>query len=56
MVNSERISYLANQTDMDLNHLHMMAGHAKFETTLQYAHTNWDAARESYRGAVSNTQ
>jgi len=51
-----RITYLANQTDMDLNHLRMMAGHAKFETTLQYVHTDWEAARESYRSAVETTQ
>jgi len=49
-----RITYLANQTDMDLNHLRMMAGHAKFETTLQYVHTDWDAARDSYQSAVND--
>lgn len=40
---------------MDLNHLRMMAGHAKFETTLQYVHTDWEATRESYRSAVDNS-
>jgi integrase/recombinase XerD len=48
-----RSTYLVNQTDMDLNHLRMMAGHAKFETMLQYVHTDWEAARESYRTVVS---
>lgn len=47
-----RISHLANETDMDLNHLRMMAGHAKFETTLSYVRTDWESARESYQQSV----
>jgi hypothetical protein len=34
----------------------MMAGHAKFETTLQYVYTDWEAARESYRSVIDATQ
>lgn len=47
-----RISYIANETDMGINHLRMMAGHAKVETTLDYVHSDWDAARSSYFQAV----
>lgn len=47
-----RISYLANETDMGINHLRMMAGHAKIETTLSYVVSDWDAARSSYFDAI----
>jgi integrase/recombinase XerD len=47
-----RITHLANETDLDLNYLRMMAGHAKVETTLTYVETDWDVARSSYFDAV----
>lgn len=47
-----RISHLANQTDMGINHLRMMAGHAKVQTTLDYVKSDWDAARSSYFDAL----
>jgi integrase/recombinase XerD len=47
-----RITHLANETDLDLNYLRMMAGHAKVETTLTYVETDWETARSSYFDAV----
>lgn len=47
-----RITHLANETELDLNYLRMMAGHAKVETTLTYVETDWDVARTSYFDAV----
>jgi hypothetical protein len=32
------IPHLNNQTEVNLNHLRMTAGHAKFGTMLQYMH------------------
>jgi integrase/recombinase XerD len=43
-----RITHLANETDMDLNFIRMMAGHAKLETTISYVDTDWDAAQSAY--------
>lgn len=43
-----RISHLANETDMDLNHIRMMAGHASIQTTLRYVHEDWTAARKGF--------
>lgn len=47
-----RITYLANETDLDLNFIRMMAGHAKLETTITYVDTDWDVARSSYFDAI----
>ncbi|ADD03827.1 integrase family protein [Natrialba magadii ATCC 43099] len=51
-----RITYLANDANggegMDLNALRMMAGHAKFDTTLSYVQNDWNTARERYRNAL----
>lgn len=47
-----RITHLANETDMDLNYIRMMAGHAKVETTLNYVKTDWETARDSYFDAI----
>jgi integrase/recombinase XerD len=47
-----RITYLANETELDLNYIRMMAGHAKIETTLNYVQTDWETARSSYFDAV----
>lgn len=49
-----RITYLANETDMDLNYIRMMAGHAKIETTLKYVQTDWETARSSYFDSVQS--
>ncbi|OAQ51724.1 integrase [Natrinema mahii] len=47
-----RISHLANETDLDLNFIRMMAGHAKMDTTLKYVETNWGAARNAFEDAT----
>lgn len=47
-----RISYLANETDMPIQHIRLMAGHAKIETTMQYVRTDWSAARNSFFNTV----
>jgi len=48
-----RITYLANETNMDLNFIRMMAGHAKLDTTLRYVNEDWDAAKNAYSEAVA---
>ncbi|MDS0278030.1 site-specific integrase [Halomicroarcula sp. S1AR25-4] len=51
-----RITWLANYAfngeGMDLNALRMTAGHAKFDTTLDYVMSDWDVARARYEKAV----
>lgn len=49
-----RISYLANETDLDLNFIRMMAGHAQMDTTLTYVDTDWDAARNAFEDATNS--
>lgn len=44
-----RITYLANKTDMDLNFIRMIAGHASMDTTLTYVDPDWDEVKSSYR-------
>lgn len=48
-----RITHLANKTDMDLNHIRMMAGHAQISTTLDYVEADWDAVQTSFKSATS---
>ncbi|WP_218836343.1 tyrosine-type recombinase/integrase [Halorarum salinum] len=51
-----RITFLANDANddegMDLNSLRMMAGHAKFDTTLDYVKGDWETARQRFRTAT----
>lgn len=47
-----RITHLANKTDMDLNFVRMMAGHASMDTTLDYVNPDWGEARQAYRDAT----
>ena len=47
-----RITYLANKTDMDLNFIRMMAGHASMDTTLSYVDPDWEEARSAFRNAT----
>lgn len=49
-----RITHLANKTDMDLNFIRMMAGHASMDTTLSYVDPDWDEARSAFRGATES--
>lgn len=54
-----RITYLANEAGpdgegMELNSLRMMAGHAKFDTTLSYVSTDWETARERFNAAIED--
>lgn len=48
-----RITHLANKTDMDLNFVRMMAGHASMDTTLDYVSPDWDEAREAFHRATN---
>jgi site-specific recombinase XerD len=43
-----RITHLANKTNLNLNFIRMMAGHAKLETTIDYVDPDWEKARTSY--------
>ncbi|ELZ91144.1 tyrosine-type recombinase/integrase [Haloferax sulfurifontis] len=47
-----RITQLVNETDMDLNWVRMMAGHAKIDTTLKYVREDWGLAHDAYRDAL----
>ncbi|ELZ67040.1 integrase [Haloferax prahovense DSM 18310] len=47
-----RITQLVNETDMDLNWVRMMAGHAKIDTTLQYVREDWGLAHDAYHDAT----
>ena len=47
-----RITHLANKTDMDLNFIRMMAGHASMDTTLDYVDPDWDEARLAFQDAT----
>lgn len=47
-----RITHLANKTDLDLNFIRMIAGHAKIETTLGYVNADWDEARTAFHDAT----
>lgn len=54
-----RITHLANDVNngegMDLDALRRMAGHARFDTTLDYVQSNWQVARERFRSATRNS-
>jgi integrase/recombinase XerD len=56
-----RITYLANEAGpneegMDLNALRMMAGHAKFDTTLDYVQGDWDTTRARFKKATAESK
>lgn len=55
-IRHSRITWLANDANngegMELNSLRMMAGHAKFDTTLDYVKSDWGTARERYKKAM----
>lgn len=47
-----RITHLANKTDMGLNFVRMLAGHASLDTTLAYVDPDWGEARDAFRDAT----
>jgi len=50
-----RITYLANKTELDLNFIRMIAGHAKISTTLGYVNADWDEAQKAFHSATGST-
>lgn len=50
-----RITYLANKTDLDLNFIRMIAGHAQIETTLGYVNADWDEAQKAFHDATDGS-
>lgn len=50
------ISYWANHTDLDINHIRRLAGHAKLETTLDYISTSWKETREEYHASMRRAE
>jgi integrase/recombinase XerD len=49
-----RITHLANKTDMDLNFIRMMAGHASMDTTLSYVDPDWEEAQAAFHNATED--
>lgn len=47
-----RITYLVDETDMQLSNIRMLAGHEKIETTMDYVSTDWDTVQADYHSAV----